>query len=80
MVFEQSVIAEHRQIKIGLFRFLRRSTIGSVLMSPFVYFLFFPLVLLDFSVWLFQIVCFSVWGVKRVRRSDYIHLDRRHLA
>lgn len=80
VVFEQSVIAEHLQIKTGLIRFLRGSTIGCLLLSPFIYFLIFPLLMLDLSVWLFQVVCFSVWGIERVRRSDYIHLDRRHLS
>lgn len=80
VVFEQNVIAEHLQIKTGLIRFLRGSTIACLLLSPFIYFLIFPLLLLDLSVWLFQGVCFSVWGIERVRRSDYIHLDRRHLS
>jgi hypothetical protein len=80
VVFEQNVIAEHLQVKTGLIRFLRGSTIGCLLLSPFIYFLIFPLLLLDLSVWLFQVVCFLVWGIERVRRSDYIHLDRRHLS
>jgi hypothetical protein len=80
VIFEQSVIAEHLDIKKGIVRFLRESTMGGLLLSPFIYFLIFPLLLLDLSIWLFQAVCFSVWGIERVRRSDYIHLDRRHLA
>lgn len=80
VIFEQSVIAEHLRIKTGLFQFLRESTMGCLLLSPFIYFLIVPLLLLDLSVWLFQTVCFSVWGIERVRRSDFIHLDRRHLA
>lgn len=80
VIFEQSVVAEHIHIKTGLIRFLRDSTMGYLLLSPFIYILILPLMLLDFSVWLFQVICFSVWGIERVRRSDYIHLDRRHLA
>ena len=79
-VFERSVIAEHRRIKTGLVHFLRGSTLGCLLLSPFIYFLIVPLVLLDFSVWLFQTVCFSVWGIEHVRRSDYVILDRHRLA
>ena len=80
VVFEQGVIAEHRRIKTGILRFLRDTTIGGRLLSPFIYFLIFPLFLLDLCVWLFQAVCFSVWGIRPVRRADYIVLDRRHLA
>ena len=80
VVFERGVLAEHRRIKTGLFRFLRESTVGSLLLSPFVYFLIFPLLLLDVSVSLYQLVCFSVWGIERAPRSEYIVLDRHHLA
>jgi hypothetical protein len=80
VVFEQGIIAEHREIKTGIIRFLRQSTLGGIIISPFIYFLIVPLVLLDVAVWLYQIVCFSVWSIERVRRSDYILLDRGHLA
>jgi len=80
VVFEQGIIAEHRQIKTGIIRFLRESTLGGIVISPFVYFLIVPLLVLDLAVWLFQSICFSVWGIEPVRRSDFIVLDRRHLA
>lgn len=80
VVFEQGIIAEHREIKTGIIRFLRQSTIGGIIISPFIYFLIVPLMLLDVAVWLFQIICFSVWGIERVARSDFIVLDRGHLA
>jgi hypothetical protein len=78
--FENSVVAEHRQIKISIIRFLRGSTIGGVIISPFIYILIIPLLLLDIGTWIFQHTCFSVWGIERIRRSDFIVLDRRHLA
>jgi len=80
VVFERGVVAEHLKIRTGLIRFLRDSTVGGLILSPFVYFLIFPLLLLDLSVWIFQLVCFSVWGIERVPRHDYIRLDRHHLA
>lgn len=80
VMFEEGIIAEHRKVKTGLTRFLRNSTSGSLLLAPFIYFLIFPLLLLDLSVWLYQVVCFSVWGIKHVRRADYIRLDRHRLA
>jgi hypothetical protein len=80
VIFEQSIIAEHREIKTGVMHYLRDSTFGGLVISPFVYVLVIPLLLLDFGVWLFQNICFSVWGIEQVRRSDYILIDRRHLA
>jgi hypothetical protein len=80
VVFEQGIVIEHRRIRQGIVRFLRESTVGGLLVAPFVYFLILPLLLLDLCVSLFQAVCFSAWGIARVRRADYIALDRRHLA
>ena len=80
VIFEQGIVAEHRQIKTGVIRFLRNSTLGGLIISPFVYVLFIPLLFLDLCVWLFQKICFSVWGIEHVRRSDFIVVDRRHLA
>ena len=36
--------------------------------------------LLDLFVSLYQLTCFPVFGIPAVRRSDYIVLDRGHLA
>ena len=80
VVFEQGIVLEHRRIRRGVLRFLRDSTLGGLLVAPFIYFLIVPLLLLDLCVSLYQAVCFSVWGVAQVRRADYIVLDRRHLA
>jgi len=80
VIFEEKVIAEHRKIKTGILRFLRDSTVGGLIISPFVYGLIIPLLLLDLCIWLFQHTCFFVWGIEPVRRSDFIVLDRRYLA
>ena len=79
-VFEASVTARHREIKIGVLRFLRSSPIQSILTAPFIYALVIPLALLDLSICLFQLVCFPTWGIARVRRSDYLVIDRQYLA
>jgi len=80
VVFEQGITAEHRRLKVGLIRFLKNSPIGTLVIAPFVYGLILPLLFLDASIWLYQKVCFSIWGLVAVRRSDYVVIDRHHLA
>lgn len=80
IVFEQSVLDRHRQIRTGLLRFLRASPVMALMTAPFVYALVLPLALLDLGVCLYQLICFPVWGVARVRRSDYVVIDRHYLA
>lgn len=78
--FEEKVIHQHKLIKIGLLTFLRTSPITTVLVSPVVYGLVVPLAILDLGVYTFQLICFSAWGMERVRRSDYVIIDRHRLA
>jgi len=63
-----------------LVAFLRRSPLATVVVAPAVYGLIVPLFLLDIAVSLFQAVCFSAWRMERVRRADYVIIDRHRLA
>jgi hypothetical protein len=79
-VFEASIVAQHREIKTGVLRFLKNAPILSLLTAPFIYGLIVPLVFLDLNVILFQWICFPVWGLSPVRRSDYLVIDRQYPA
>ena len=39
-----------------------------------------PITLLDLFMIVYQAVCFPIYGIPKVKRGDYIRLDRRHLA
>ncbi|PKO83401.1 MAG: hypothetical protein CVU17_08470 [Betaproteobacteria bacterium HGW-Betaproteobacteria-11] len=47
-----------------------------LLTAPVIYGVFFPLLLLDLAVSLYQWACFPVYGIPRVKRSDYFVYDR----
>ena len=79
-VFEESVTRQHKSIKTSLFRFPRNSPLITLIIAPAVYGLIVPLTILDFSVYIFQHVCFSAWGMERIERSEYVIIDRHRLA
>jgi hypothetical protein len=79
-VFEEGVVAQHKAIKTGVLSFLRRSPLATLLIAPAVYGLFIPLALLDLALFIFQVICFTAWGMQRVKRSDYVVEDRHRLA
>lgn len=79
-VFEDSILRQHKLIKTGLLTFIRRSPFAALIVLPVVYGLILPLAALDLGVYLFQIVCFSAWGMERVKRSDHVIVDRHRLA
>jgi hypothetical protein len=80
IIFEEEILRRHRELRIGLTRYVLRARFLVVLTAPVIYALIFPLVLLDIFVTVYQAVCFPVYGIAKVRRSDHMVFDRNHLA
>jgi len=78
--FEHEVLEQQRRFKTGLFKYILSADLLTVLTAPVIYAVIFPMVLLDISVTLYQHICFRVYGIPRVKRSDYFVFDRAHLA
>ena len=78
--FEEGIAAEQRRLRTGVSRFLAQSSLTSFLTAPVIYSLIVPVALLDLWANLYQHVCFRVYGIARVRRSDYVVFDRARLA
>lgn len=78
--FEQGMRALQRRQKTGVWTYLRTARLGHLLTAPLIYSVIIPFILLDALVTLYQHVCFRVYGIPRVTRSDYFSNDRHHLA
>lgn len=77
--FEQSIRSTHKRLKTNFFRWLITDRPQNLLTGPIIYSMIIPLVITDFFVSLYQIICFPIYGIKKVRRADYILFDRQHL-
>ena len=78
--FENSVKEAHRKLKQNFFRWLITNRPQNLITGPIIYAMIFPMLLIDLCVSFYQWVCFPIYGVTKVRRSDYIVFDRRHLG
>ena len=78
--FEAEALLKQRAFKKGLLRFWRESGVLNFITAPLIYALVVPLILLDLSLSLYQCVCFPIYGIRKVPRSDFVVLDRHHLA
>ena len=78
--FEHAVREKHRLLKVGILRWMVADRPQNLLTAPVIYGLAIPLVFLDLCITLFQATCFPVYGIAKVRRSDYIVIDRQHLG
>lgn len=77
--FTQDIRDAHRAARETLRSFLSRTRPLVVLTAPVIYSLIFPLLLLDLFVTIYQAVCFPVYRIPKVRRGDYIAIDRHML-
>ena len=77
--FKEGIEEAHKQLKITLFKYLLHSKLRNLVSAPFIYSMIVPFVLLDISVSIFQAICFSLYRIKKVKRSAYIVIDRHNL-
>jgi len=77
--FDENLRKLHTELKTGLFAWLRKSEVRNVASAPFIYLMIVPFAVLDFFLTLYQAVCFPLYRVTRVRRADYIVVDRHQL-
>jgi len=78
--FESTVKAAHRKLKKNFFRWLVTNRPQNLITGPIIYGMVFPMVLLDLLVTFYQWTCFPIYGISKVRRSDYIVFDRHNLG
>jgi hypothetical protein len=78
--FEQAILARHRAMKTHVLRYVLDARPVMLLTAPIVYAMVVPLVLLDLFLAQYQTICFRVYGIEKVRRSDYLIYDRSQLA
>ncbi len=78
--FKDEIRAHHKAQAMRLFDYLRHARLKHVLTAPVIWLCIFPALFMDLIVTLYQAVCFPVYGIPKVRRRDYIVLDRHYLA
>jgi hypothetical protein len=78
--FEDAVKQAHRKLKTNFFRWLVTNRPQNLITGPIIYAMVIPLLMLDFFVSFYQWTCFPIYGITKVRRSDYLVFDRRHLG
>lgn len=80
VAFEEELLRRHRELRQKLLPYVLYAKPLVILTAPVIYAGIVPFVLLDIFVSLFQAVCFPVYGIAKVKRSDYLVFDRHHLA
>lgn len=80
VVFEQTIKAAHQRVKLGVFRWFLTVRPQNFITMPIIYGMIVPLALFDLCITFYQMTCFPIYGVARVKRAHYIVMDHQHLA
>ena len=59
---------------------LKNEFIRHAISFPFIWMMFFPVVLLDLFLEIYHRVCFPLYGLEIIERSRYVKLDRHKLS
>lgn len=78
--FARDVRQAHRQIKRSLITWLVTDRPQNLLTGPIIYAMVIPLALTDLFVSFYQATCFPIYGIQKVKRSDYFIYDRHKLG
>jgi len=78
--FEENLRRVHHELKTGVFKWLRQSEFRNVVSAPFIYAMVIPFLILDVFLFVYQSVCFPLYRIARVRRSNYVVIDRHQLG
>ena len=80
ILFEPDVKQQHRYLAKSLLRYILGANPLHILTAPFIWLCLIPALFMDFIISLYQMICFPVYGIPKVKRSDYIIIDRQYLA
>ncbi|HEY9201771.1 MAG TPA: hypothetical protein VIQ81_09250 [Gammaproteobacteria bacterium] len=80
VTFEEATRKYHKGMATGLVAYIFHASFLNILTAPFIWLCIVPAVLMDAVVSLYQFVCFRVYGIPKVKRSDYIVVDRHNLS
>lgn len=80
IIFEQTVKEAHQRVKLGVFRWFLTVRPQNFVTMPIIYGMAIPLILFDLCVTLYQLTCFPIYRIARVKRANHIVIDHQHLA
>lgn len=79
VIFEQEILKLHQKIASSLLFYVVNAPILTILSTPVIYLMIIPALLLDTGLWIYQSVCFPIYGIKKVNRGEHVVFDRHYL-
>ena len=78
--FELVLHQTHKKLKTGVLSYILNANPLFVITAPIIYIMIIPLLLLDLFAFLYQFICFPLYKMQKIKRSDYVVIDRHKLG
>lgn len=78
--FERATRRRHKALVTKIHSYLLDADLLNILTVPVIWFCLFPALFMDLVVTIYQAVCFRVYKIPRVKRGEYIVIDRHALS
>lgn len=78
--FEEETKKFQKSFLVDVFTYLSKAPVLNMLTVPIVWSCLIPAVLLDLVVSVYQCICFRVYNIPKVHRSEYIVIDHHSLS
>lgn len=78
--FQHEIKDQNKRLIKTIRRYLGDASLRNILTIPVIWACLFPALFMDLVVSTFQMICFPVYSIPKVQRSDYIIIDRQYLS
>ena len=80
VVFQEKIKKQNRRLTKTIHRYLRDASLLNIFTVPVIWSCLLPALFMDLVVSFYQMICFPVYSIPKVKRSDYIIIDRHYLS
>jgi len=77
--FEEETKKYHKTLATKIHKYILDSSFSNILTAPIIWSCIIPAVFMDLVVSVYQAICFRVYGIPKVKRNNYIIIDRQSL-
>ena len=77
--FEKATKQRHKTLVSKIYTYIFNAAWLNILTAPLIWFCLVPAIFLDLVSVVYQFICFPVYKIPKVKRSDYIVIDRHAL-
>lgn len=64
---------------VGTYEYFSSFSLTTIVSLPFIWMMLIPIVIIDICVTIYQFICFPLYKIPKVKRKDYVVIDRYKL-